>query len=54
MCWSYPPSGFPRGGKQGGDEILVLIVAAAERRMAFAVDTLAGEQEMVIKSLGKS
>lgn len=31
----------------------VVILAAAERRMAFAVDELAGEQEVVIKGLGK-
>lgn len=31
----------------------VVILAAAERRMAFAVDELVGEQEVVIKSLGK-
>jgi two-component system chemotaxis sensor kinase CheA len=45
-----PPRG---GGHEGGDELLVVIVAAAERRMAFAIDELVGEQEMVIKSLGK-
>jgi two-component system chemotaxis sensor kinase CheA len=45
-----PPHG---GGQENGDEILVVIVAAAERRMAFAIDELVGEQEMVIKSLGK-
>jgi two-component system chemotaxis sensor kinase CheA len=43
----------PTGAKQRGDEILVVIVAAAERRMAFAIDELMGEQELVIKSLGK-
>jgi two-component system chemotaxis sensor kinase CheA len=43
----------PRGETGGGDGILVVIVAAAERRMAFAVDELAGQREMVIKPLGK-
>lgn len=33
--------------------ILAVILAAAERRMAFAVDELVGEQEVVIKGLGK-
>jgi len=33
--------------------IPVVIVGAAERRMAFAVDELTGEQEVVIKGLGK-
>jgi len=32
--------------------ILAVILAAAERRMAFAVDELVGEQEVVIKGLG--
>ena len=32
--------------------LLVVIVATAERRMAFVVDSLDGEQEMVIKGLG--
>jgi two-component system chemotaxis sensor kinase CheA len=38
---------------KGEARILVVILAAAERRMAFAVDELAGEQEVVIKGLGK-
>ncbi len=33
--------------------ILAVILAAAERRMAFVVDELVGEQEVVIKGLGK-
>ncbi|HDQ73116.1 MAG TPA: hybrid sensor histidine kinase/response regulator [Chloroflexi bacterium] len=33
--------------------IPVVILAAAERRMAFVLDALAGEQEVVIKGLGK-
>ena len=46
-------------GLPGVDEIHdraripVVILAAAERRMAFVVDALAGEQEVVIKGLGK-
>jgi chemotaxis protein histidine kinase CheA len=31
---------------------VVLVLAAAERRMAFIVDALAGEQEIVVKGLG--
>jgi two-component system chemotaxis sensor kinase CheA len=38
---------------RNGEQIPVVILAAAERRMAFAVDELAGEQEVVIKGLGK-
>jgi two-component system chemotaxis sensor kinase CheA len=40
-------------GERAGARILVVVLAAAERRMAFAVDGLAGEQEVVIKGLGK-
>jgi two-component system chemotaxis sensor kinase CheA len=41
------------GLSKGKARILVVILAAAERRMAFAVDELVGEQEIVIKGLGK-
>lgn len=39
--------------KTDTDRIPVVILSAAERRMAFAVDGLADEQEVVIKGLGK-
>jgi two-component system chemotaxis sensor kinase CheA len=48
-----PAASSPSGGTGGEDGILVVIAAAAERRMAFAIEALLGEQEMVIKSLGK-
>ena len=35
------------------EEIPVVILASADRRMAFVVDELVGEQEIVIKGLGK-
>ncbi len=45
---------LPRLEAQSDDpRLLVVILAAAERRMAFVVDELAGEQEVVIKGLGK-
>ncbi|MDY7079372.1 MAG: hybrid sensor histidine kinase/response regulator [Chloroflexota bacterium] len=45
---------LPRAdGQQESARIPVIVLAAAERRMAFAVDGLAGEQEVVIKGLGK-
>ncbi len=37
---------------QSNVPVLVVILAAAERYMAFLVDDLAGEQEMVVKGLG--
>ena len=36
-----------------GGRLVVLVLVAAERRVAFIVDELTGEQEMVIKGLGK-
>ncbi len=45
---------LPRSDAQSEDaRIPVVVLAAAERRMAFAVDSLAGEQEVVIKGLGR-
>ncbi len=46
---------LPRTNPNGGEEayMVVVIVATAERRMAFVVDGLEGEQEMVIKTTGK-
>jgi two-component system chemotaxis sensor kinase CheA len=38
---------------EGNGHLSVVILAAAERRMAFAVDGLADEQEVVIKGLGQ-
>jgi two-component system chemotaxis sensor kinase CheA len=45
---------LPCAEAQGDDSrFLVVVLVAAERRMAFAVDGLAGEQEVVVKGLGK-
>jgi two-component system chemotaxis sensor kinase CheA len=43
-----PPGGFLENG-----EILAVVVSAADRRMAFAIDDLGDEQEMVVKALGQ-
>lgn len=40
-------------GQYESARIPVVVLVAAERRMAFAVDALTGEQEVVIKGLGK-
>jgi len=47
--------GLPRGnGQISSDQRLpVVILSAAERRMAFVVDDLINEQELVIKGLGR-
>lgn len=45
---------LPRANKlEPAGRLIVLVLVAAERRVAFVVDELAGEQEMVIKGLGK-
>jgi two-component system chemotaxis sensor kinase CheA len=45
---------LPRvNGQQDDGHIPIVILSAAERRMAFAVDALAGEQEVVVKELGQ-
>jgi len=46
---------LPRVTPNGAEEayMIVVIVATAERRMAFVVDGLEGEQEMVIKTTGR-
>jgi len=47
--------GLPRCNRQrnGDQSIPVVILSAVERRMAFAVDDLSSEQEVVIKGLGR-
>jgi two-component system chemotaxis sensor kinase CheA len=47
--------GLPRSAAGGSshEHIAVVILSAAEKRMAFVVDALIDEQEVVIKSLGK-
>lgn len=46
--------GMPRVAEIRPDQRLsVVLLSSAERRMAFVVDALIGEQEVVVKSLGK-
>lgn len=47
-----PHAQLPKS-EHGKGHVLIIILAIAERRMAFAVDELVTEQEVVIKSLGK-
>jgi two-component system chemotaxis sensor kinase CheA len=44
---------LPRVDAQYNERILVVVATDAERRLAFAVDELIGEQEIVNKGLGK-
>lgn len=54
LVWLGDVLSLPRSNGQSEDaRIPVVVLAAAERRMAFAVDALAGEQEVVIKGLGE-
>jgi two-component system chemotaxis sensor kinase CheA len=44
--------GLPTAARAPAEYLPVLVVAAGDRRMAFAVDELLAEQEVVVKSLG--
>ena len=44
---------IPREDTANNDEMYVVIVRKAERQIGLVVDTLIGQQEIVIKSLGK-
>ncbi|MBN1875942.1 MAG: hybrid sensor histidine kinase/response regulator [Anaerolineae bacterium] len=46
-------SGLPASMATDDSYVLIVIMAAAERRIAFMVDELLGEQEMVVKGLGR-
>jgi two-component system chemotaxis sensor kinase CheA len=41
------------GSGQNADRLIVVIIAVAEKRLGLIVDDLVGEQEIVVKSLGK-
>ncbi|MFL7791865.1 MAG: response regulator [Anaerolineae bacterium] len=54
LVWLNDVLGLSHSNVQSNQaHIPVVILSAIERRMAFAVDGLAGEQEVVIKGLGK-
>jgi two-component system chemotaxis sensor kinase CheA len=54
LVWLRDVLGLPRSGTLGVESrIPVVVLSAAKRCMAFAVDELVGEQEVVIKGLGK-
>jgi two-component system chemotaxis sensor kinase CheA len=52
LAWLEDLLELPPGPRQG-DSLTVVIVAAAEKRLGIVVDALKGEQEIVIKSLGR-
>jgi len=43
----------PTANKQSDEELFVVIVHMGENRAGIIVDTLIGQQEIVIKSMGK-
>ncbi|MDR7865478.1 MAG: chemotaxis protein CheA [Sporomusaceae bacterium] len=45
--------GVPESGNEGAEELYVVIVHMGEQKAGVIVDTLIGQQEIVIKSLGK-
>jgi two-component system chemotaxis sensor kinase CheA len=47
---------FDLGSEESSDEkrLFVAVVGLAEKRMGFVVDELLGQQDVVIKSLGKA
>jgi two-component system chemotaxis sensor kinase CheA len=47
------PHAIRAKGEQSNNHVLIVILAVADRRMAFTVDELVSEQEVVIKALGK-
>ncbi len=54
LVWLSDVLNLPRTDTEHGESSTsVIILSAIERRMAFAVDGLAGEQEVVVKGLGK-
>lgn len=42
-----------RGGASGEPQVYVIVVGLAEKRLGLVVDTIEGQQEIVIKSLGE-
>jgi two-component system chemotaxis sensor kinase CheA len=52
LAWLEDLLELPPGSKEA-DPLTIVIVAVAEKRLGLIVDSLAGEQEIVMKSLGK-
>lgn len=52
LAWLEDLLELPSGPKEA-DPLTIVIVAVAEKRLGLIVDNLAGEQEIVMKSLGK-
>jgi two-component system, chemotaxis family, sensor kinase CheA len=52
LAWLSDLLEFPAAG-HNSDDVTVVIIAVAEKRLGLVVDSLEGEQEIVIKSLGK-
>jgi two-component system chemotaxis sensor kinase CheA len=55
LVWLHDVLGLPRKEAKSGDSesIVALVLGTGEKRVAFSVDEILGEQEMQVKSLGK-
>lgn len=51
--WLSDCLGFPRGEAEGGQRLYAVLVNTSGRQVGLIVDALLGEQEIVIKSLGR-
>jgi two-component system chemotaxis sensor kinase CheA len=55
LVWLHDVLGLPRREAKSGDSefIVALVLGAGEKRVAFSIDAILDEQEMLVKSLGK-
>ncbi|OWR32806.1 chemotaxis protein CheA [Saccharibacillus sp. O23] len=52
LVWIHDHFNVPRPAVRGDDNVFIVIVGAAEKRIALVVDELVGNQEIVVKSMG--
>ncbi|WP_172251171.1 chemotaxis protein CheA [Saccharibacillus deserti] len=52
LAWIHDHFRVPRPAVRGDDNVFIVIVGAAEKRIALVVDELVGNQEIVVKSMG--
>lgn len=55
LVWLHDVLGLPRREAKSGDPefIVAIVLGAGEKRIAFSIDEILDEQEMLVKSLGK-
>ncbi|GGO01597.1 chemotaxis protein CheA [Saccharibacillus kuerlensis] len=52
LVWIHDHFNVPRPAVRSDDNVFIVIVGAAEKRIALVVDELVGNQEIVVKSMG--